>query len=328
VRDQALWAKLARVRKILFDKTGTLTLETMELANPEAFAALTANEKRVLLALVLDNLHPASCCLREHLMAARIQPAAIGLVCEEIGCGLETADGHWRLGRANWACGGNTEAEGCVFACNGIAIAHFHFREEARPGVAEEIAWLGRRGYAVNILSGDGAEKVRAMAERLGLASDQCLGAMSPRDKQDFVRRVDKNDTLMIGDGANDSLAFNESWCTGTPSIDRGLLQSKFDFYFVGRGLAGIRELLLVAGRRRATARAVIGFAIIYNVGAIAISLAGRMNPVMAAVLMPASSVVALLMVTMGLREGFSKLCGENAKIGKEGSGGRPRMWR
>jgi Cu2+-exporting ATPase len=319
VREQGLWAKLARVRKILFDKTGTLTLETMELRDPAALTSLSPREQSVLMALVQDNLHPASCCLRELLMAARVQPASVGPVREDTGCGIEsvTPEGAWRLGRPGWAVegagisGGQRAAghvdesdgqEGCVLALNGVAIAHFHFQEQARPGAAAEIAWLQQRGYAISILSGDGPEKVRVMAGQLGLPDGQCVGGMSPRAKQEFVRQVDRDDTLMIGDGANDSLAFNESWCTGTPAIDRGLLQSKSDFYFVGRGLAGIRELLLVAAQRRATARRVIGFAIAYNVLAVTLCLAGRMNPMMAAALMPASSVVALAMVALGLR--------------------------
>jgi Cu2+-exporting ATPase len=303
VREQGLWAKLARVRKILFDKTGTLTLETMQLRDPGSLAALTGVEKSVLLALVQDNLHPASCCLRELLMAARVQPAAIGIVREETGCGIETPGGAWRLGQPEWAAPETLDEEGCLFARDGVAVAHFHFQEQVRPGAKEEIDWLRQRGYDVSILSGNGAEKVQTMAAQLGLPAHQCLGRMSPRGKQDFVRSLDANDTLMIGDGANDSLAFNESWCTGTPAIDRGLLQSKSDFYFVGRGLAGIRELLLVAAQRRATARRVIGFAIVYNVAAITVSMAGHMNPVLAAVLMPASSVIALALAALGLRE-------------------------
>jgi len=304
VREQSLWARLARVKRVLFDKTGTLTLETMELDDPAVMERLSAAEKSILLALVQDNLHPASCCLRELLMAARAQPADGGLIREETGLGLESGDGRWRLGREAWACrGGGSDTEACVFALDGRAIASFHFQEKARPGAAEEIAWLTARGYGINILSGDGAAKVRAMALQLGLPPEHCVGGMSPRDKQEFVRRVDANDTLMIGDGANDSLAFNESWCSGTPAIDRGLLQSKSDFYFVGRGLKGIRDLLLVAARRRATARRVIGFAIAYNAVVIAVSLSGHMIPVLAAVLMPASSVVALGIVAVGLRE-------------------------
>jgi Cu2+-exporting ATPase len=302
VREPGLWAKLARVRKILFDKTGTLTLETMELREPALLASLLPAQKSALLALVEDNLHPASCCLRELLMAARVLPADLGRIREETGCGIISSDGAWRLGRPDWALPGTADIEGCLLAHNGRAVAHFHFQEQARPGAALEIAWLRERGYTVAILSGDGAEKVRLMADQLGLPPAQCLGGMSPRGKQEYVQAVDGDDTLMIGDGANDSLAFNEAWCTGTPAIDRTLLQAKSDFYFVGRGLSGIRELLLVAAQRRATARAVVGFAILYNVAVIAISLAGRMDPVLAAVLMPASSVTALGLAAVGLR--------------------------
>ena len=306
VREQGLWSRLARVRKILFDKTGTLTLETMELRDPGALAGLSPGEKSVLLALVQDNLHPASCCLRELLMAARVQPANMGAVREETGQGIKAFSDDsvfWRLGQPEWAGTKYSDGEGCVLSRGGVAIAHFHFHEQARPGARQEIDWLQNRGYTVFILSGDGAEKVESMAVQLGLPSGRCIGGMSPRAKQDFVRQLDENDTLMIGDGANDSLAFNESWCTGTPAIDRGLLQSKSDFYFVGRGLGGIRHLLLVAEQRRKTARCVIGFAIAYNIAAITLCMAGRMNPVLAAVLMPASSVAALALVAMGLKE-------------------------
>ena len=48
--------------------------------------------------------------------------------------------------------------------------------------------------------------------------------------------------------------------------------------------------------------RAVVTFAILYNVVAIALSLAGMMNPLLAAVLMPASSLVSLAIVVIGLR--------------------------
>jgi Cu2+-exporting ATPase len=261
--------------------------------------------KSVLLALVQDNLHPASCCLRELLMAARIQPATVGEVREETGYGIETSTPEvtWRLGRPDWAASELPADGSCVLARNGIPVAHFHFEERARPGAPAEIAWLQNHGYTISILSGDGLEKVRAMAGHLGLPDTQCIGGMSPRGKQDFVLNLDLDDTLMIGDGANDSLAFNESWCTGTPAIDRGLLQSKSDFYFVGRSLAGIRELLIVATQRRATTRRVIGFAIAYNIAAITISLSGHMNPVLAAILMPASSVVALGLIALGLHE-------------------------
>ena len=72
------------------------------------------------------------------------------------------------------------------------------------------------------------------------------------------------------------------------------MLERQSDFYFLGQGLKAIRQLLNTAFRRRLTARRILGVAIAYNVIAVAVALAGAMNPLLAAVLMPISSVVTL----------------------------------
>jgi Cu2+-exporting ATPase len=108
---------------------------------------------------------------------------------------------------------------------------------------------------------------------------------------------VDQRDTLMIGDGANDSLAFNESFCTGTPAVDRGLLEHKADFYFLGRGLGGLRQMLEVARQRQRAGQRVVAFSILYNILAVALCLHGSMNPLVAAIIMPISSLISLALV-------------------------------
>jgi Cu2+-exporting ATPase len=301
IRNSDLWRRLDRVSTVIFDKTGTLTLETISLKSPELLGKLTPTEREILLAMVHDNLHPVSGCLREQLLADGTQLRTLPAPQEYVGLGLELeADGcTWRLGRPEWAGG---VAGDCVFSCDGDPLAVFSFGEEPRADAVNEIAELNRRKCRVFILSGDRKSKVHAMAERLNLPEPQCLGEMSPEQKGEWVERFDAHDTLFLGDGANDSLAFDAAWCTGTPAIDRGLLEQKADFYFLGRGLNGVRALLDTAKRRRSTAHAVVGFAIAYNVVAVTLCLAGRMNPLLAAVLMPASSLVSLAIVYSGLR--------------------------
>jgi len=65
-----------------------------------------------------------------------------------------------------------------------------------------------------------------------------------------------------------------------------------------------VRELLDTAQRRRRVAFLVLGFAIAYNAAAICLALAARMNPLLAAVIMPASSLISLAIVVIGLGEG------------------------
>jgi Cu2+-exporting ATPase len=299
VRHASLWTRLGQVKKILFDKTGTLTLETLALRNPEALAALHPEEKRVLLALVNHNLHPVSCCLREALLAEGVGEMHTPAPEEHIGLGLELRLDHdlWRLGRDGWA--GEGHGDG-LFSRNGVVLAEFRFGDDLRSDAAEEVHALERRGCEVFILSGDRRAKVKALSRRLNLRARHCFAEMTPAGKAEWVAAHDAHDTLLIGDGANDSLAFNAAWTTGTPAVDRGLLENKADFYFLGRNLGGIRALLETADLRRRVVRHVLGFAIAYNTGAIAFCLTGRMSPLLAAVLMPASSLVSLAIVIAG----------------------------
>jgi len=306
VRNGELWTRIERVRKILFDKTGTLTLEGMSLLNPEALQHLDAGERSVLLALVRDSRHPVSGCLREELLASGVEPARTNApVREVIGFGREIQhDGSvWRLGRAEWVSKNLViPSVDCVLTRNGEPLAAFRFGESARDDAREELAALRDRGCQIFILSGDRRAKVAAMAGNLQVPDGQCLGELSPDEKAAQVRRIDARDTLYLGDGANDSLAIDEAWLSGTPAIDRGLLEQKADFYFLGRGLRGVRALLDIAAQRRRIAHAVVTFAIGYNALAIALCLAGRMSPLLAALLMPASSLVSLAIVTIGFR--------------------------
>lgn len=105
----------------------------------------------------------------------------------------------------------------------------------------------------------------------------------------------------MVGDGANDLLAFGEAACCGAPANEQGIVAGRADFHYLGSGIQGIRRLLEVADARRATMRALVAFAIGYNLFAVGLALAGLMNPLWAAALMPASSVASLAIVGAGL---------------------------
>lgn len=303
IREGSLWARLRHVTTLLFDKTGTITLETLSLANPGALGALSPKEKSVLLRLVGSSLHPVAACLRETLLPAGIEPTEeAGDVVEVTGFGLEwrSADGTWKLGRPTWS--GGKSAGTTSFTFDGRELAAFSFREELRPGAAEVLAALRDMGHGIYLLSGDATVRVRHMASLLGLKEDHALGNLSPTDKADLVKTRWSGNSLMIGDGANDSLAFDAALCRGTPSVDTGLLEHKADFYMPGSGLGGISLLFHAARKHRLATRAVFAFAITYNAAAVATSLAGHMNPLVAAVIMPLSSLASIGIVLLAFQ--------------------------
>ena len=71
------------------------------------------------------------------------------------------------------------------------------------------------------------------------------------------------------------------------------------------RGIGGIRALFEVDTVRRRTQMVILVFSIFYNVLAVGLSVAGKMNPLIAAILMPVNSLATLAIVTGGMRRVF-----------------------
>lgn len=312
VKEGTLWARLQKVRHLVFDKTGTITLENLTLDRPGDLAALSAQEKSILLGLVRESLHPVATCLRETLLADGVAPHPLpGTPVEKIGFGLEWSGGGevWRLGRNSWALGPDAApvGAGTVFSKDGMLIASLSFREQIRPHAIRQVRRMQERGIEVHLLSGDQPGRVAAMAASLGLPEENAHGGLTPEEKATLIRSRWADGALMIGDGANDSLAFDAALCRGTPAVTTGLLEQKADFYILGQSLAGLEALFDTAGKHRAITRRVFAFAISYNALAILCSLAGLMNPLIAAIIMPLSSLVSLLIVLHGFRTPATK---------------------
>lgn len=303
VRSATLWSRLRQVRHVIFDKTGTLTLERPVLVDPKAVAALDDDAALALARLTAGSLHPIGRTLLEALGARGqrlLSTHGSAEIDDHPGQGVSftgsTADPvRWTLGRAGWA---GDAPDGATSLCrDGERTAAFHFRDTLRPGARETLELLRRRGHSLHILSGDTPEKVATLAGQLEIPAENALGGLDPDQKAAAVRQLDRGDTLYLGDGANDSLAFDAAAVTGTPVVDRSLLESKSDFYTLGSGLDFLPALFRAADARAAGVRSAFAFALVYNLVVIAICLRGHMNPLLAAILMPISSIISVVLV-------------------------------
>jgi Cu2+-exporting ATPase len=296
VRRASLWPRLRRVKHVIFDKTGTLTLERPLLENPGTVDGLDDLAALALARLTRGSLHPVSRTLLESLgsRGQRLLEVLGPVDVEEIpgqGVRLTAEDGEWFLGKGG---------QGTELRHDGTLVAAFTFRDSLRPGAADALRHLEKRGLSIHILSGDSPLKVARLAHALGLPYDQAHGGLSPEEKCRSVKALDRQDTLYVGDGANDSLAFDAAFVTGTPVVDRSLLESKADFYALGSGLAYLEEAFAAADGRARGVRRAFAFALSYNLAVVALSATAHMSPLLAAVLMPLSSVVSILLVATG----------------------------
>nr|MCU0782347.1 HAD family hydrolase [Akkermansiaceae bacterium] len=306
VRTATLWPRLRRVRKVVFDKTGTLTLDRPVLENPGEVVRLDDPAALALAQLTRGSLHPVARALLEALgiRGQRLLAQAETTDPEELpglGVFMDTPDGRWSLGRIGWD-GRALEAPdasgaGSELRHDGRVVAVFRFVEALRPGAAETLADLKQAGLSLHILSGDHPDKVAHMAATLEIPPTQAHGGLSPEEKSRRVRALDAGDLLYLGDGANDSLAFDAALVTGTPVVDRSLLESKADFFVLGSGLGFLPGLLTATRARAVAVRAAFAFALVYNIVAVAFCAAGRMLPAVAAIIMPISSILSIFIV-------------------------------
>jgi Cu2+-exporting ATPase len=309
VRTLGLWKKLTRLRQIVFDKTGTLTLENPVLVNPESLTALDASARQALRHLTSGNLHPVSRSLFDALGGTPDQVLDAEVI-ETAGQGL-----HFEQNGITWAITRpKDQAADAIFTRNGSEVAAFRFHDALRGESSDEVRALTARGLRIRILSGDREPKVADIAAQLGLDRDQWHHSLTPEQKAEWIAAHDPQGTLYIGDGANDSLAFDAASCAGSPVTGRSFLEHKADFYFLGHSMRFMSSLLDIASTHRRAVHAVFGFSVTYNIVTATMGLFGHLSPLLAAILMPLSSVATLSIVALIFRAGRNRLVADEAE--------------
>jgi Cu2+-exporting ATPase len=316
VRKQSFMEKALSVRQILLDKTGTLTMGQLALAKEsrKPLIGLTTDQRAVLRHMTARSNHPVSTCLATALAElpgadqAELKdfgPAGEDLV-EIPGAGLELKlpEGVWRLGQPSFALGEASQDQATVFSLDHDPLASFQLQEDFKADAGGEVDRLRQAGFEIYLLSGDTQTKVDAAALALGVPSDRAVGDLSPEAKAARVRQLDQKDTLMVGDGLNDSPSFEVAFCAATPAVDRPVLPGKADFFFLGDGIAAIGRSLIAARALRRVVRDNLFFAVLYNFIAVGLCLAGLVTPVVAAILMPVSSIFIVSLTAIRLSGG------------------------
>ena len=313
VRKQSFMEKALSVRQILLDKTGTLTMGQLALADHsrQAVADLTTEQSAVLRHMTARSNHPVSACLAAALAELpEIEGPDFGSAGEQLaeipgaGLELELPSGVWRLGRSGFALDEETTDQATFFSVDHRPVASFQLDEDFKADAGGEVAALRTAGYEIYLLSGDTQAKVDAAARALDIPADHSVGGLTPEAKAARVRQLDRGDTLMVGDGLNDSPSFEVAFCAATPAVDRPVLPGKADFFFLGDGIAAIGRSLTAARALRRVVRDNLIFAVAYNLAAVGLCLAGLVTPVVAAILMPVSSVFIVSLTAIRLSGG------------------------
>lgn len=297
-----LLEKVRHVRKVVFDKTGTVSWGRMCVDVVEAPPDHLVD---VVLAMAASSNHPVSRAIVERLAAGRRPPVLAGAEIEEVpgeGVELRQQGRTFRLGHPRFAGQGAAHAGECVFTADGVVQARFAAHEDLRAGFGAEVRRLEGMGRQVHLLSGDRQARVDAVAHELGVAEERARGDMSPEGKAAYVRALDADDTMMIGDGLNDAPAFAAAFVAGTPALERPVLPARADFCYAGGRPEATSEVLLLGERYHRTVHTNLALGLAYNVVVVTLAVLGVMSPVLCAILMPISSLGLIAHTTWRLR--------------------------
>ena len=286
--------RLSEVDTVVFDKTGTLTRGRPELCRDGSFGE---EDLREAASLAAHSRHPLSRALCRAAPGAR----AAEDVEEHPGEGLSrsTPEGEMRLGSRRWcgvsevAASGDADLE-LWLVRPGLASLRFRFEDELRPDAVETVSRLRAMGKRLVLLSGDRAEAVGRIASELGI--EEWTARVSPAEKCETLRRLSSvgDRVLMVGDGLNDGPALASAHVSISPSSAADLCQTAADVIFQGASLRAVTEVLEVARRSERLVRENIGFAILYNLAAVPLAIAGMVTPPLAAAAMSGSSIAVV----------------------------------
>lgn len=166
-----------------------------------------------------------------------------------------------------------------------------------RPEAASTIARLRATGWTLAMASGDHPAVAAAVGEAVGLTPREIEGGCTPEMKLAFVRsgRL-RGPVVMVGDGVNDLAAMAAA---DVGIAVRNGAQSALHVADACLAAGGLRPLLRLLEGSARTMRAIrvnLVVSIAYNAAGGALAFFGMVNPIVAAILMPVSSltVVAL----------------------------------
>lgn len=301
LKNATVIEQLASINSIIFDKTGTLTTNK---ENTVSYIGndLNTQEKNFLKSTLRASNHPLSRTLYNTFKSADIVP--ITNYNELVGKGIEAdyKGNKIKLGSASFV-----KKDGETFTLdtsvhisfNNVYKGKFTFKNSYRKGVKELFNSL-KKDYTLSVVSGDNEGEKDFLSANLP-TNTKLLFNKKPEDKLEVVADFQKENqkVAMIGDGLNDAgalaksdvgISLSENINVFSPACDAILDASQFhkiEAFLVAskKGISVIKQSFLLS--------------LCYNVVGLYFAVKGDLMPVIAAILMPLSSISIVVFTTI-----------------------------
>lgn len=310
IKNDQVIQKLSEIKTVFIDKTGTITFGKFKIIYKKAYQ--TDKEELyqdIIFTLEKNSRHPIALALKEDLRSSNRKMIEMEDVQEVLGTGVKGQYlGHSYVVKAikNDSPSEQNTNQSILNSMVGLfeddrLVYEIHLQDQIRPDSKNIIQGLKKAGFKVVLLSGDKKEIVKAMAHEVGLNEREWIAEISPEEKCEYIKS--DPDCLMIGDGANDALALSYAkvGVAVQGAMDISLRAS--DVYLTTPGIRPLYDLLTISRETMFVIYRNLVLSLSYNTVSVFAVFMGIISPLVAAIIMPVSSLTVLLSTIIGTKK-------------------------
>jgi P-type Cu+ transporter len=295
LKNTAVVEQLAHIDTIVLDKTGTITITGGNSIT--LHGELSDYEKQLIYCACSNSAHPLSRLICQYWHGQ--SKLSINSYFEVPGRGItaniegEIVDvGSERFIKGKSFANSNPESTEVHMRINGNYAGYFGIQHNYRQGI-ESIKAL-TSAYNVLLLSGDHGHEREALS---AIFKPGCMFfEKSPQEKLDFIKMLQASGrkVMMIGDGLNDAGALKQSDLGIAITDNVNNFSPGSDAILDGRSLSRLPAFFKFSKDTLHVIYASFAISLSYNLVGLSYAVSGRLSPLIAAILMPLSTVTII----------------------------------
>jgi Cu+-exporting ATPase len=301
IRNTSVIEDLGKVDSIVFDKTGTIT----QLGKSDLVftgSVLNSFQQKMIKSLVRNSTHPLSLKIYNSFEADEFFPVTKFDEIPGLGITGVVYGNEIKVGSKEFV-NHTTEIDNITtkifVSVNNEILGFFTVTNSYREGFGEVVKSLSKR-FGLSLLSGDN-EGEKFKLQKFFKSEDELLFNQSPEDKLDYIKSTQSSGkkVLMIGDGLNDAGALKQSDVGIAVTEDISSFSPACDAILDASNLKMLPKFLNYS--QSAIKIIYISFVIsfLYNLIGLSFAIQGMLSPLIAAILMPLSSISVVMFATL-----------------------------